>query len=219
MIECGVHRKDILKGIDFDPSKLLACFISHEHSDHSKSHEYIGELGINVFCSEECGKKIGSKDFITIENSETYYLGIIEANYVINCFDLKHDVPCKGFTISHPECGNIVFITDTIYSPIRFENVNHIMIEANYCEEYIKKADIHPALKNRIVNSHMSIQNCEKFISMNDTSNLYSVVLLHMSDSNSNEKEFVRTIKRGHPLTNVYAANNGDEITLSNNPF
>jgi len=215
MIECGVPWKEILKGIDFDPSNLLACFISHGHGDHSKSHKYVADLGVDIYCSKECGEQINAYHFVILENNMHYRLG----DYIVNSFDLKHDVPCKGFTISHPECGNIVFITDTIYSPYRFENVNHFLIEANYCEEHIKNSVKNDWLRNRIVNSHMSIQNCVDFIKLNDNSNLYTVILTHLSDSNSIEHEFIDAVKKDHSLTEVYAANNGFEINLSNNPF
>ena len=47
LIEAGIHWKEILKGLDYDISKVVACLISHEHKDHSKAVIEVMSAGID----------------------------------------------------------------------------------------------------------------------------------------------------------------------------
>lgn len=88
--------------------------------------------------------------------------------------------------------GNTVFLTDLVYSKYLFPSVNNWLIEANYDEELVKSSD--GFLPSRVVNSHLSIQNCIKLLTANDLSKTNNVVLIHLSDRNSNAKDFKRKV-------------------------
>ena len=135
---------------------------------------------------------------------------------------LKRRVPCLGFLIDHPESGKYIFITDTFYCKHSFDGLNNIIIEANYSKEIIDRkfgADSGKEfLRNRILQSHFSLANCKDMLSANDLSAVNNIVLIHLSDSNSNEKQFVKEVSE---LTgkNVTAAVNGLEINFCKTPF
>jgi ribonuclease BN (tRNA processing enzyme) len=136
--------------------------------------------------------------------------------------EAKHDVPCSAFLINHSESGVILFATDTIYLKYKFENLSHIIIEANYCENILDEYELYGRsneyVSNRVRRSHMSVQQCEKTIMQNDLSNVQNIVLIHLSDSNSHEVKFKKQIEET-TKKNVTVASNGISIDLNKTPF
>ena len=221
LIECGVNIKDIKVALDFDYSKVVGCLMSHEHGDHSKSASKIMELGIDLYSQLETHKALGtdkSNRAKQFENKQTITLG----GFKIMAFDVKHDVPCLGFLIEHKDCGRVAFITDTYFVKYTFPKLNNIIIEANYSKEIIDKnygADSKKEfLRNRILRSHFSLENCKDMLSANDLTQVNNIVLIHLSDRNSNEKQFKKEVQE---LTgkNVSVANNGMVIPFNKTPF
>jgi phosphoribosyl 1,2-cyclic phosphodiesterase len=222
LIECGVNIKDIKKALNFDLSKVVGCICTHEHMDHSTSIWDVMKLGIDVYSSQGTlksrfvheqfrAKKIASK--------ETFMIG----NFKILAFDVKHDAAEPlGFLIEHPDCGKVLFLTDTYYCEYTFKGLNNIIIEANYSKEIIDRkfgADSGKEfLKNRILKSHFSLANCKDMLSANDLSKVNNIVLIHLSDSNSDEIQFQKEVAE---LTgkNVTVANNGMKINFGKTPF
>lgn len=221
MIECGVHIKQIKQALNFDFSKVVACIVTHSHLDHSKSiHEVLG-LGINVWASEATHEVRGTSNHHKAKHFQSLMPYKMEEFY-IKPFDVKHDVPTVGFLINHPECGNVVFITDTYYCEYTFKNLNNIIIEANFSRKIIdrKMQDGHAPkfLRDRILKSHLSLEYCKELLRVNDLSQVNNIHLIHLSDSNSNEVQFQREIAE---LTgkNVTVANNGQTIPFNKTPF
>ena len=119
--------------------------------------------------------------------------------------------------IEHPECGKIVFITDSYYCKYTFKDVQHWIIEANYSQkiinEKIEQHGINHFLKDRILKSHLSLENCIETLKANDLSKTQNIVLIHLSDSNSNEKEFIQEVEKNVQRF-CQVANNGMKIKL-----
>lgn len=129
-------------------------------------------------------------------------------------FDVKHDASEPlGFIINHKDTGDILFATDTYYIEYRFAKLSHILVECNYSTEILEQNNIDEARKERLLRSHFSLENVKEFIKANDNEGLQNVVLLHLSDGNSNAKEFKEQI---HELTGkrVEVADKGLEIEL-----
>ena len=204
VIEAGVPFKSVLQAINFDFDKIVGFLVSHEHKDHSKyMNEYI---------------KHGVKHF-KINLGEGLCLG--PESFAIEPFKLHHNVECHGFHIRHKDVGNLVFATDTRYIEYRFKNINHWLIECNYSKEILDKRvedGFNPSLADRIVDDHMSLDTCKELFKANDLSKTRNIVLLHLSDGNSDAKQFHDEI---HSLTrkSVYIADKGLEIDLNSKPF
>jgi phosphoribosyl 1,2-cyclic phosphodiesterase len=222
IIECGVSIQEIKKGLDFNISNVVGCILTHNHMDHSKSIWDVMKLGIDVYASSGTLKArfVDTQSRAkSVVSKQTFQFG----NFKIMAFDVKHDAAEPlGFLIEHPECGRVLFLTDTYYCSYLFPNLNNIIIEANYSKEIIDRKFGQESgkefLRNRILKSHFSLANCKDMLSANDLSKVNNIVLIHLSDSNSDEIQFQKEVAE---LTgkNVTVANNGMEINFNKTPF
>lgn len=222
LIEAGVNIKEIKQALYFDYSKVVGCIVTHEHLDHCKSANDLMRLGIDVYTGAKTHQKINGDAIhraMPIASRETIKLG----NFKIMAFDVKHDaVEPLGFLIEHPDCGKVLFLTDTYYCKYTFPGLNNIIIEANYSKEIIDKKygpdSDKEFLRNRILKSHFSLANCKDMLKANDLRQVNNIVLIHLSDSNSDEKQFQKEV---YELTykNVHVASNGMVIPFYKTPF
>lgn len=222
LIECGVKISDIKKELGFDYSKVAGCIVTHEHGDHAHSINDVMSLGIDVHASKgtfDCTAPFGNHRAKIIKARQQFMVG----NFKVMPFDIQHDASEPlGFLISHKDCGNVLFLTDTFYCKYKFPNLNNIIIEANYSKEIIDRKfgpeSGKEFLRNRILKSHFSLENCKAMLSANDLSKVNNIVLIHLSDSNSNERQFHEEVAE---LTgkNVTVARNGMGIEFNKTPF
>lgn len=219
LIECGVMFQNIKEALNFNYEKVVGCILTHEHGDHAKSINEVMEAGVNVFATEKTHEALKTSMHHRagmMLNNDILRLG----NFKIMSFDVKHDAadPC-GFLINHPETGNVLFMTDLMYSKYTFKNLHNIIIEANYDTEIArKKLSEMEFLRNRIIKSHMSLDTCLQFLNQNDLSKVNNIVLIHLSDSNSNANAFEHRVKLA-TQKNVWVADNGLVVELNKTPF
>lgn len=199
ILECGVRFSEIKKALDFDLTKVAGCLVSHSHKDHSKSMADVAKTGIWVYANQHTRETI--EDGLTrIKVQELLPLEVYNIGpFTVRPFEAKHDVPTLGFLIHHREMGTALFLTDSYYTPYRFPGVDHMIIEANYCEDIIQqKAEcgtLHHGLRDRVFTSHLSIQSCLKLLRANDTRNVKNIVLIHLSESNSDAQSFKQQVQ------------------------
>lgn len=225
LIECGVKTHEIKKAIDFNVSKIVGCLITHEHGDHAK---YVNDLinqGIDVHATPGTFKalKINQSNHRSLQfvktdsdNWKTQKIG----GFTIKPFDINHDAAQPvGFLIHHIECGNTLYLTDTSYSNYIFKGLNNLIIECNYSDEILeKKLYGKEFLRDRIIGSHLSLETLLEMLSKNDLSKVNNIVVIHLSDSNSNAKEFEKTI-RSATNCNVSIAEANQSIQFDKYPF
>lgn len=221
IIECGINMKEIKRGLDFNLTKVAGVLISHEHKDHCKAVEDVIASGLNVYCSQGTWKKmnIGSRR-VNIMNANTNYL---VGHFSVIPFDVKHDCAQPfGFLIHHPECGTVLFITDSYYVPHRFKELNNIIVEANYCNAIVSRRkelnQIHDRVRDRVIESHMSIDTCKELLQANDLSAVNNIVLIHLSDGNSDAASFKKQIENLTGKT-THIAEKNMVIDFSKTPF
>ena len=90
------------------------------------------------------------------------------------------------------------------------------IIEANYSKDIINQDN--PNF-DHVCRGHMELRTTLDFLNTNDNPSLMNVVLLHLSDSNSNSEYFSQKTKELIPRANVYVADKGMEIELNKEPF
>lgn len=189
------------------------------NQDHSKYISQFAKHGINVYANESTinSQKEKHHCFNIIEANKIYKIG----NFYIKPFELRHDVPILGFYINHYD-NNILFITDSYYAPYRFDNLTNVLLEINYSEailnDKVEKGILSPIQANRTRMSHFSLENAIDFLKGNDLSKVNNVILLHLSDANSDAKVFKDTIQS---LTgkNTIIADKNIIVNLDITPF
>ena len=142
-------------------------------------------------------------------------------NWRVLPFPTYHDAPGSvGFLIRHTEEDvTVAYVTDTGFIKYVFPNLNVLLVECNYIDDLIDehKEDIGERFM-RLKETHMSLHSLKSYLSKVDRTQLRHVVLLHMSDSNSDAERMQTEI---HALTGaeVHIADAGLQINLDEVPF
>jgi phosphoribosyl 1,2-cyclic phosphodiesterase len=196
VIEAGVSVKLVKQAVNFNVRKIVGCLISHEHGDHAQFAKVYSESGIKLISS------LGTADKLKESGVEARKISIVESksqykfgNFIVMPFDVVHDCAQPfGFLIQHRETGTVLFLTDSVYSPYTFSGLNNIIVEANYSLDLIKEKAgdgmLPLFLKDRVIKSHLSIDNCVDLLKANDLTAVNNIVLIHLSNGNSNANEF-----------------------------
>lgn len=221
IIEAGVRFSEVKKVLKWQLSKVVGAVISHEHNDHSKHVRDFVSNGITVLALPSVFKAKGINSLSFRKDIEPMR-GYIVGGFKVFAMPVCHDVPCLGFIIEHEDMGRMLFVTDTMILEYRVPGLNHILLEANYAEDIldakIEAGSVPVSMKPRLIHSHMEIETAKGILRANDLSGVNEIVLLHLSNGNSDERRFVREVQEvsGKP---VYAAVAGLEINLSKNPY
>lgn len=222
VLETGIDFKEVLKALNFNITKVVGCLVTHEHKDHSKYVKEFITNGINVYTSKGTAEQLKLKsNFIKIvRHNEIFKAG----NFKVIPFNVKHDVKEPfGYYINHKETGNVLFATDTYYIPNKFKNLNNILIECNYSKEIlernIEQGFVPIALKERVIQSHFEFENCKNCLKENNLRQVNNVVLIHLSNQNSDARKFKDEIQNILPFANVFVANKGLEIEFNKYRF
>lgn len=229
LIECGVPFATIKRELGHDLSKVVGCLVTHEHKDHSKSVNDVLAAGIPVFASVGTHEAMG-----TMYHHNAFPVELINhftdepmkyqvGDFIFLSFRVQHDAKEPvGFLIKHPECGVVLFATDTYYLRQKFHGLNQVIIEANYCESILQQrthASLeHERLSDRIIASHMSIQQCLQTLEAHDLSEVNNVVLIHLSNRNSHARSFKQQAEQRTGKT-VTIAEAGVELSFNKHPF
>lgn len=207
ILEAGVRFQEVKKALGYNLRKVVGCLITHRHQDHAKYIKAMVDNGFYTLALPDVWETRGvwGSRSVPIVPKHGYKLG----RFKVLPFNACHDVPCVGYFIEHPECGRVMFLTDSCECLSLFSNLNHVLIECNYSMLKLIEAvnaGLTPKTQiDRLPNSHMELQTCKSVLSDIDLSNVYNIVLLHLSDHNSDRLQFVSEIER-HTGKVVYVA-------------
>lgn len=230
LIEAGIPWKGIKRGLNFDLSGVLGCLVTHEHKDHSKAVFDVMKAGIDCYMSNgtALGTGIRKKEDITIKYYRAKMINPIKqfiiGDFAILPFYTEHDAEEPlGFLIQYkPTKEKLLFITDSYYSKYKFSGLNYILIECNYIketlDENIEAGRINPAMKPRLLKSHFSLDHVLDFLKANDLSQCREVILLHLSDANSDSARMIKEIEEATGIK-AKVADPGLEIELEMYPY
>ena len=219
LLECGVGMNIMKQELHENLLNINACLITHEHKDHCKSIKEITRLGIDCYMSMGTLK--------TMEDIKTHRLMPIisgvqfnVADFKILPFDVQHDCAQPlGYLIYYRPTGEkLLFATDTYYIKNRFKGLNYIMIECNYINDTldanIESGYINGSMKPRLLQSHFSLNHVKEFLKANDLSQCRKIILLHLSDGNSDSARMIKEIQELTGIETV-VADSGMEIDLN----
>lgn len=214
ILDAGLNVRQIVLGIE-NPAKVAGCLVTHEHGDHAHSAVNLIKRGIKVMMSRgtaEAIKADGLDGVIIAEPLKVIHMGAFR----VMPFGVEHDAAePMGFLISRgKECA--VYITDTYYCKYTFPGVNYWIVECNFCEELVREED--EVLRKRLIQSHMSLRRLKDLLAANDLSTAKKIILVHLSESRSDEFRMVGEIS-AMTDAEVIAARAGQTIRLEEQPF
>lgn len=214
VIECGVPRQDCLAALGWRTSHVAGCLLTHEHGDHAKYVRDYAQL-MPVYTSRGTAEALGQKNLHILEPMRTVHLG----SFSIRPIPAQHDAAEPfAYLIDHPGMGRLLFATDTYYLRYRIPHLNHLMVECNYSlpilNANIEAGLVPAALKERTLNSHMSLEHLCEMLAANDLTHVAQILLIHLSARNADKSAFCREIitKTGK---STIAATKGLQIELT----
>lgn len=199
LIECGVRFQQIQRALAFKTSQLAGCLISHSHGDHCASVSDLTARGIDCYASEET--------LTALRYASPHRAHVLTPHETHNVkgwnvmgFPVVHDAPgTLGFLVAAGS-DKFLYLTDTAYSPFRFEGLTLIAVEANWSEGVMRQNHrdglVHSERFRRTARNHMSLDRTIDMLRANDLSKCRAIHLLHLSDANSDEAEFVDKVAR-----------------------
>ena len=207
LLECGIPWKVIRQKLNFQTSSIAGCLISHEHADHSKAWQDVAKAGINIYASE------GTINALSMEGHRIKPITPLRqfdiGAWTILPFPIQHDAAEPfGFLLANQSGDKLLFATDTYYIKYKFNDLTHIMVECNHSADLLKAnvetGNVPLPMKNRLIQSHFSLENVKKFLQANDLSKVREIHLIHLSDGNSDAERFKREIQAltGKPVYN-----------------
>jgi phosphoribosyl 1,2-cyclic phosphodiesterase len=222
LLECGINIREIKKALKFDFKNIDGCILTHEHGDHSKASNEIMNLGIDLYTSKGTVEELGLNHHrLNIVKS----LDILELpGFKIIPFETQHDAnESLGYLIQEKTTGEtVLFATDTYYIKYIFPGVNYIMVECNYIkgilQDNIDKGLIPKAMYKRLLNSHFELDNVKEFLKAHDLRETVKIILLHLSDGNSDAKRMVKEIEDLTQIETI-AADSDMDVDLRMCPF
>ena len=189
LIECGIPYKKIQEALNFKTTDIDGVLVSHEHGDHSKACKDLIKAGVNLYMTKGTKEalRLHSHRVKSFKNFGDSYLEVEIGSFIIKPFKTIHDAkePVGFIIYDSLAIEELVFITDTQYSIYSF-SPDYFMLEVNYVREVINKNDsLHPDLRARIKENHMSLETAINLLERSGLSRLKKIYVMHLSDANS----------------------------------
>lgn len=226
LIEAGIAFKKIVAELEGNISKVVGCLITHEHGDHAGRINEVLNAVIPVYATRgtiEAAKVTSEWKPRELERTEQGYKVQTIGRFKVIPFTTKHDsAEPVGFYIWHPETGGVLFATDTYYLPNTFKGLNNVLIECNYDPEIldrnVEEGRLIPTLRERVRESHLSIDTCIDALKANDLKAVNNIVLIHLSSGNGDPVAFKDRVYRATGKR-VHIARPGLSINFNKTPF
>lgn len=199
LIEAGIPFRPINKNISYKFRNIVGCIVSHLHIDHAK---YIPEFllrTIPVYSNSEVANKY--EGVISIFPKKKYHIG----NFYIQCLEVPHNAQCYSYIIDCPDGMRVLFITDCSCFKYKVKGVNVLMIETNYSNDVIVNNAIHDEWSSSASENHLSLEQAIEVIKRHKSHNLKTVIGLHLSNQNSDEKKFSERIFEETGIRAIFA--------------
>lgn len=218
-LECGCPLHDLKRTLGFDLRRVCGVLLTHEHADHARHALKYVQSALPLYASRgtlgALPEAVQQSPFVhPVRPPRPFSVG----RFQVLPFDVRHDAAEPlGFLVSHPEIGFVVFATDTRLLPYTFPCVRTWLLECNYSAALLdanaRASVISKAQRLRVIQSHMSLDTCREALRANDLSAARRIILIHLSDRNSNAAQFRKTIARATGRE-VITADRGQTIEL-----
>lgn len=199
LIDAGISAKAITEGLScvaFDPSRLSAIFITHEHIDHINGlRVFANKYNIPVFASPFTCEAISDNMCLNdgLLNSFETTIGLDDME--ITRFATSHDCAgSSGYTVTLPDgkkcavCTDLGFVSEEVRSALKGSSA--ILIESNHDVNLLQKGTYPEHLKRRILSDkgHLSNNACAVELPTLVESGTTRIVLGHLSRENNKQE-------------------------------
>lgn len=219
-LECGCPLADLQRAVGFDLRRVAGVLLTHEHGDHARHALKYIKAALPLYASEGTLMRLPDEVCTSafshpVHPPKPFRVG----GFRVLPFVVRHDAAEPlGFYIKHPDMGSLLFATDTRFIPFLFDHINTWLIECNYSEEILESnlsaGVISKAQRDRVIESHMSLDTCRETLQANDLSETRRIILIHLSDRNSDAAQFKKIIARATGRE-VITADRGQTIELN----
>jgi len=199
LLDCGLPVAALRRRAGFCLAGLSGVLVTHEHQDHSRAVKDLIRTGMNVYISE------GTADVLQVSGRRVH---IIQAEKPFK-IDTWAVMPLKAihdaeeplnFLLLNRGGDKVLYVTDTVYCPYRFQGLTHILIECNYSRDMLRwnvaTEEVKRELRYRVIRNHMSLETALGALKANDLSRVREIYLVHLSDANSDAQAFKEAVQR-----------------------
>lgn len=222
LIEAGVPVKKIKEALGFKLSEISFALLSHSHADHSKAAKDVMRAGISLYTSQGTidALELSGHCIHAVRANKQYKIG----DWVILPLETIHDAPEPlSFLITNSDGERLFFATDTAYIKNLFVDrdgktidINIIAVECNYQSELLDQnidaGMCEVGLKNRLLATHLNLDNVIQFLKANDISQVREIHILHISGRNADPEQIKNEIEKefGKPVFVCGMADHGE---------
>ena len=189
LIEAGCPLRNVRNLIRME--FVRGAIVSHRHMDHAK---YVSDYALRFPVAapkdviDHYG--LGPTAILLKDNTPQYVGGFFILPILVPHSDSDgRPCPCFAYLIQHQETGPVLFVTDTFNLPVIIPGIRHFIIEANYddaiLDAMVRSGHTRPAQKERIILSHMSLDNCIATLDQCGVKKARSITLVHLSRDHS----------------------------------
>ena len=151
----------------------------------------------------------------TLPTAQKTFVG----GFIVQPFEVPHNVPNYGFLIETPTKERIVFVTDAMECRYKFKDLDCIMVECNHDDDtMLDNLDKHDVSMSHPEN-HLGLSDCIAFCKHNVSSTTKQIILLHLSHQNINEEFALKSVQSAIPLVKVAVAHSEDKFIIENDNF
>lgn len=206
LLDAGISFKEMQIKSDFKVNKVVACFISHEHGDHSKGVKELLKRAVDVYAPPGTIKALSLSGHRVhpVAPTDTYTVG----SFKILPVQMYHDCECYGYLVQSVNTKEKVFFaTDTYKITVNPKGIDYLIVEVNYQMEIINRlvndGIVEPSIRGRLLQSHFELSDALVWLKRIDKTSLKRIYVAHLSSGHSNAEEIKRAIieATGVPVT------------------
>jgi phosphoribosyl 1,2-cyclic phosphodiesterase len=211
LIDCGITKKLFMQGckdLGFDPARIDAAIITHEHSDHTKGAGVIlrglRKLGLETpiytttgtFKASRALQEI-SDDFPIrlINHAQSLAIGSIGVQFVPTSHDAADPI-CMVFETRENGFRDVLgFVTDTGVFPDGLPGLlteaRILALESNHDADMLRTGPYPFMLKQRIASDfgHLSNDSCDAALESVLGGRMEAVIGMHLSQTNNTPRQ------------------------------
>ena len=207
LLDAGIPYKGLQVKSDFKVNEVAACFLSHEHGDHSRAIKDLLNATIDIYALPETLSALGVADHYRTHSIEP--LKPITVNtFEIMAVTMYHDCPCVGYMVYSTNTNErLFFATDTYKITVNPQGVDYLILEINYQKEIVNRlvneGIMEASIRARLLFSHYELSKALNWLKKIDKSRLKRIYVAHLSNGHSHAEEIKRAViaETGVPTT------------------